>query len=206
MPPEAPRRWGDASALFDEAEARRRLLEATERCIIRKGSVQIQVSDVANDAGVSRSTVYRYFQSRAELIQALIVSRTDAAFGRLAASLAMPDDARATLPHLVLEPVGLVKGNPMNEALFSPESRALMVSEFGMTADPSGDVAFKHFGPMFERWQITGQIHADLDLRRTVSWVTAMSSVLLTPPWDTLSRDERLVFVESYLVRALIVG
>jgi TetR/AcrR family transcriptional regulator len=201
---EAPRRWGEASALFDEEEARRRLLAATERCIIRKGSVQIQVGDVANEAGVSRSTVYRYFQSRDELIRALLLLRTDAAFGRLVSTLADPDDARSTLPQLVLGPVGLVKGNPLNEALYHPDSRALMMKAFGLSVDPSADVAFKHFGPLFEQWQITGQICGNLDIRQTVSWVTSMSSTLLTPPWDVMTTDERRTFVDAYLVRALL--
>jgi AcrR family transcriptional regulator len=200
------RRWGDESALFDDDEARRRLLDATGRCIVRRGSIQIQMADVAQEAGVSRSTVYRYFQSRNELVLELLIARTDAAFAKIVAGLPAPDDARLTIPELVLAPIGLVDGNPLNEALYSPESRSLVSPSLGPGAEQSVDATYKHFAPLFERWHATGQVHADLDIRETVRWINAMTVLLLTPPWNAMALDERVAFVERYLVRALVVS
>ncbi len=201
----ATRRWGDESALFDDDEARRRLLDATGRCIERRGSSRIQMADVAREAGVSRSTVYRYFSSRDDLVVELIASRTDVALALIVAGLRTPDDAAATLPELILAPLRLVEGNPLNEALFSPESRSLFVSSFGVGTDRSVDTAMKHFGPLLDHWLATGQIHADLDPRDTIRWLTAVSFLLLTPPWNEMTLDERRGYVDRYLVRALVI-
>jgi AcrR family transcriptional regulator len=65
--------------LLDEHEARRRLLEATSRCIVRRGNAQIRMAEVADEAGVARSTVYRYFRTRDDLILDLLLSRMDSA-------------------------------------------------------------------------------------------------------------------------------
>ena len=203
---DASRRWGEESALFDDDEARRRLLEATGRCIVRRGSVQIQMADVAAEAGVSRSTVYRYYSSRNDLVLELVMTRTDAALARIVAALASSDDARLTLPELILAPLRLVDGNPLNEALFSAESRSLMVNSLGLESERPVDAAYKYFGPMFERWQADGQIHADLDLRETVRWLNAVSLLLLTPPWSQMTSDERAEFIERYFVRAIVVS
>ena len=200
------RRWGDESALFDDDEARRRLLDATGRCIVRRGSIQIQMADVAQEAGVSRSTVYRYFQSRNELVLELLVSRTDAALARIVAALPSPENAQLTIPELVLAPISLVDGNPLNEAFYSVESRSLVAPSLDPGADQAVDAAFKHFGPLIETWIATGQIHSDLDSRETVRWINALSVLLLTPPWNGMDRDERATFVDRYLVRALIVA
>lgn len=201
----APRRWGDESALFDEDEARRRLLDATGRCIVKAGSARIKIGEVADEAGVSRSTVYRYFASRDDLIVGLMVARTDAAFGRIVAALADPDDARVTIPELVLGPVGLVEGNALNEALFTSESRAVVVSSVGLGGGQTADVSMKHFGPLFGPWQESGQVHTDLDVRETLQWLNATAFTLLSPPWDEMSAPARRAFVDRYVVRALVI-
>ena len=40
----------------------------------------------------------------------------------------MPGRAAASLPDLVLRSLAFIEGNPLNEALFSAESRALVAS------------------------------------------------------------------------------
>jgi TetR/AcrR family transcriptional regulator len=88
-----------------------------------------------------------------------------------------PEDAAESIPDLILGPISLVEGNPLNEALFSPDVTAL---ELG--SDPLVDAATEHFGPLLERWQVTSQLHGDLDVRDTVRWMHAVSLVLIQPP------------------------
>lgn len=56
-----------------EAEARRYLLDVTQACIDRFGLSKVGLSDVAAAAGVTRQTVYRYFVSADELLNAAAV-------------------------------------------------------------------------------------------------------------------------------------
>ena len=74
---EPSRWWGDDRAILDDDEARRRLLEAAGRCIVRRGNAQIRMAEVAEEAGVSRSTVYRYFPNRDEVLLGLMLARVD---------------------------------------------------------------------------------------------------------------------------------
>jgi len=55
------------------AAARQRLLEATVRCVVRDGLAATGISSVAAEAGVSRPTVYRYFEDRHALILATLL-------------------------------------------------------------------------------------------------------------------------------------
>ncbi|MCR3722620.1 MULTISPECIES: TetR/AcrR family transcriptional regulator [Prauserella salsuginis group] len=54
-----------------EDQARRRLVEAAIACIGRTDVSKISLSDVANEAGVTRQTVYRYFPSLSEILRAV---------------------------------------------------------------------------------------------------------------------------------------
>ncbi|OBH01235.1 hypothetical protein A5696_13810 [Mycobacterium sp. E2699] len=48
-----------------------RILDAAQRQVFRAGARRLSLSDVAARAGVSRPTIYRYFASKEELIDAL---------------------------------------------------------------------------------------------------------------------------------------
>ena len=61
-----PRRSGS-----DHRDLGDRILDAARRLIFRTGARKLSLSDVATLAGVSRPTVYRYFVSKEELIDAL---------------------------------------------------------------------------------------------------------------------------------------
>ncbi|MEU5875916.1 helix-turn-helix domain-containing protein [Spirillospora sp. NPDC047279] len=48
-------------------EARARIIEATTRCVERFGPHKTGLTDVAEELGVTRATVYRYFGTIEEL-------------------------------------------------------------------------------------------------------------------------------------------
>jgi len=196
--------WGSDSALLDDDEARRRLLEAASRCIVRRGSARIRMGEVADEAGVARSTVYRYFQNRDDLIIGLFLARIDAALEKVVARLDDPGDAAACIPELVLGPNSFIEGSPVNEALFSPGSRDMVVAlELG--SEPLINASYRHFGPLLERWQAEGQIHPDLDLHDTVRWIGVVAITMLATPWRERSGAAKREFLDRYLVRALVV-
>lgn len=55
----------------------RRILEATSEVLVRSGIGKLSLSDVAAQAGVSRPTLYRWFASKEELIEAFSRYETD---------------------------------------------------------------------------------------------------------------------------------
>jgi AcrR family transcriptional regulator len=71
-----------------EDEARRRIVEAATACIDRVGLARTSFSDVAAEAGVTRQTVYRYFPSLAEILQAVAVAGVEEFAGRMERHLA----------------------------------------------------------------------------------------------------------------------
>jgi len=54
----------------DDTSTRQRLLVATSEVLSRKGMTKLSLSEVAAQAGVSRPTLYRWFASKEELLDA----------------------------------------------------------------------------------------------------------------------------------------
>jgi AcrR family transcriptional regulator len=65
------RRGWSGSPPRDDQEARNRIVEAASHCVDRLGPSAFSLSEVANELGVSRPTVYRYFPSTDELLSAV---------------------------------------------------------------------------------------------------------------------------------------
>lgn len=61
--------WGGAPPA-DDAEARKRIIDAAIRSIDRRGPQGTSLSAIATDLGVTRPTVYRYFTTIDELMMA----------------------------------------------------------------------------------------------------------------------------------------
>ena len=92
---------------------------------MRRGNAQFRMGEVADEAGVSRSTVYRYFPGRDEVLLALMLTRVDTALGESGRSLRR---SRRPGPLAARDGAGAGRigdGNPLNEALFAAESTAV---------------------------------------------------------------------------------
>ncbi|MGO8768013.1 TetR/AcrR family transcriptional regulator [Mycobacterium sp.] len=200
---ERTRRWGDDRAILDDEEARRRILDAAARCIVRRGNTQFRVGELADEAGVSRSTVYRYFPGRGDVLLGLILMRVDNALGELVRSLPAPDDPVRSVPEMVLARVESVDGNALNEALFAAESTAVATA-LEMGSEPIVEVLLRHYEPLLNRWKLAGRLHDDLDPRSIVQWLHTTTLFLLAPSWRYRPAADKRQFVEQFVVRALV--
>ena len=60
----------DASGVVEDTSTRHRILVATAEVLGRSGQTKLSLSEVALQAGVSRPTLYRWFASKGELLDA----------------------------------------------------------------------------------------------------------------------------------------
>jgi AcrR family transcriptional regulator len=81
----------------DDNDTQLRILEAGVACIARFGNEKTSIQDVADEAGVSRGTIYRYFEDRATLFAA--VGRHEGQ--RMATAIADRTSPSTTLEELV---------------------------------------------------------------------------------------------------------
>ncbi|MCP3425588.1 TetR/AcrR family transcriptional regulator [Rothia sp. AR01] len=65
----------------------RGIMEAASRCFGESGYAQITVDDIAHEAGISKPMLYRSFDSKAELYEAVLATHTQEFLERLDAAL-----------------------------------------------------------------------------------------------------------------------
>lgn len=93
-------------------EARRRIIEATARCVDRHGARKTGLTDVAEDLGVTRATVYRYYRSVEELMKATSLAAAGEFADRLKAHVAHLRDPAELLVELLAFTVERLPAEP----------------------------------------------------------------------------------------------
>lgn len=69
-------RWGSGSRA-DETDAREKLVQAAQVCYQEKGISKTRIQDIAQQAKVTRRTVYRYFANQQEVLIAVFARVID---------------------------------------------------------------------------------------------------------------------------------
>jgi AcrR family transcriptional regulator len=179
------------------AAARQRLLEATLRCVVRDGLAATGISSVASEAGVSRPTVYRYFEDRHGLIQATLLhaGRSLAAdLARHLRSLGEPDRMALEAMRYVLDEV---PRNPLLAAVWSSTVLdAAMLADF--TRPDIVALARDALGGLVEA---AGWSDAEAD--EAIEGMLRMLLSLLLAPAPERSDAELRGFLERRLLPAL---
>jgi len=174
-----------------------RLLDATERCIVRDGLGSLGVAAVASEAGVSRPTVYRYFEDRHALIFATLVRA-----GRtLATALAEHIRVHPGAAEKAVEAELFVLREVRNNALFSEIwSSTLLDAE--MLADVTDPVIV---GVAREglRGLESAACWNDVDALEAAECMLRLLLSLLLAPAPKRNEDELRSFLERRLVPAL---
>jgi AcrR family transcriptional regulator len=179
-----------------------RILRAAEECVRRWGIRRVSMSDVAQQAGVSRGSVYRYFTDRDALVQAVLERVAEVHVAEAEPAVRR----QRTLAGKVAEAAVVVRK-------LAEDERSLGLHEH--PGEPELATLRLASGRMFARWvdfwipfleaaRADGEVRADLDLRQAAEWIMRILISIVTVPSATIALDDPKQvrrFIEDYLVR-----
>lgn len=187
-----------------EALARERIIAATTRCIERTGVPKTTLSNVADEVGVTRQTVYRYFPSLADLLNA--VAETGAAdfIERMQDHLASARTPLDVVVEATVFAVLEIPREPRIGLLLEADDHDLFGR--GVTSPIGFDLGARVLRHVPVDWDAAG-IHDDADLAALAElMMRLMVSFLQHPPATPRSTDELRAFVRRWLGPALTPG
>lgn len=196
-------RWG-AEAPEDNRAARDRLIDAAEQCFARYGVAKTTVEDVASAAGVSRATVYRYFDGgRDELILAVLMREASKFLGRLDRRLDRQRSFADALVEGVVYTLREIRGEQQLALLFAPEIAGHTGSIAG-ASEALFRATTEFLRPLLEDAQRSGDMRNDVDIDDAAEWILRTILSLLTVQGPVRRSDARLrQFLHAFLVPAL---
>jgi AcrR family transcriptional regulator len=106
-------------------DARERILAAAERCIDRHGIRKTTMDDVANEVGLSRPSVYRYFADRDDLLIELITRHARALLVRARKSISRQISLPDQIVETVLYTAEHARRDPLTRHILDPDGTSL---------------------------------------------------------------------------------
>ena len=183
-----------AAAILDESETkpvRERLLDAAEGCLQQFGPQKTSMEDVARAAGMSRATVYRYFENRDALLLG-VASRQSANLANDAISHLSQFSTIST--HLVEGLLFALREIPKQPVLASLVTSLDSNSSSSLLLNSAGliDIGVKVIHPLFANAKAQGLLRDEIDIDMLVEWLLRVLWTYLNAPSQIATDEESM--------------
>lgn len=139
-------------------DARDRLIDAAEACFSRFGVSKTTLEDIASQAGVSRATVYRYFEGgRDEIILGVVLREAGVFLDALQRRVERESNLADAIVEGIVYTMASVRKNEHLALLFAPEVAGQTTSIAGAST-ALFELTTDFLRPIFEQAQQQGQL------------------------------------------------
>lgn len=188
----------------DARPPRERIVDAAREAFRRDGFAGTALDDIANLAGVARPNLYRYFDSRKDLVLEVLVDeirRTNAARWRkltLAGPVRPLIESSLVLGHEIAHDDYLARVGYTTEAL--------AITADLVSAEPRIlDAQYEYWGPLLEYGRARREIAPQLTNERIVRWFLA-AHVLLTERPELVPDADVGAWFRDFVVPPVVVA
>jgi TetR/AcrR family transcriptional regulator len=174
-----------------EADPRRVILAAAKRCYLAEGISATGMKEVAASAGVARSTLYRYFPSRDDLLVATIKQEMEALNQKIGKKMAAFNQPADLVVEGLIVAIKEVPRRPLLRAVFASEqdSRARHVVWSSDVIVDFGEELMDHvIRPAQDAHILQDSVRPEI----LVEWVYRLLLSFLTLPSNWIKSDEEL--------------
>jgi AcrR family transcriptional regulator len=170
-------RWGPASPSSDE-ECRQLILKAAATCFAADGPMRATVDDIAREASVHRTTVYKYFPNRPAIISAVVLWEADDLITEAAGIYDSPGTFAERFVAAFRHVVEGVRASRFLRRLFDPDAVDAVIHATGMSQE------FRERVSVSLREAVTqaaglGELRPELDIDEVIEWLGSIALLLL---------------------------
>jgi AcrR family transcriptional regulator len=189
------------------SDTRERIMTAAIRCVERTGVRAVSLEDVASEAGVSRTTIYRYFPGgRPQLVSETATWEVGRFWRRLAEAVAdLPTLEDRLVAGLVIG-TKLIRKSRIMANLMDPDLDEL-VSAFQPSESLVHEVIRDYLRDLLVEEGDAGRLRDGVDPSEAADYVTRMILSYLGSPagWDLTDRDRTRDLVRTQILAGIVL-
>jgi AcrR family transcriptional regulator len=190
----------DAADLRDEKRA---IIDAAVRCFERFGPQRTSMSDIADEAGISRRTLYRVFDDRQALVEQLLFRRLMALGTTVRQRLDTYTDVEDALIDGSVYSVEVGESDTLFVEVVTHE-HGRSIERFLVSDPPLRSAIVEVWAPILSAGREAGRVRADLTDERIVELIMSVQSIAQVR--DDLDRAGRRELFRDLLVPAVVIA
>jgi AcrR family transcriptional regulator len=186
------------------ADTRQRILEAAVACVERSGLAKTSLEDVASEAGLSRATVYRWFEGgREQLLTETVAWEIGRFLTDLAEAVDPEPDLEAKLVRGLMAGHRAISEHLLLQRILSTEPE-LFLTEFHNSVPVLGELARDYFAELLDHEDLRAGVEvreaADYLARLFLSYLGSQGS------WDMTDEDDVRRLVRTQMLAGVLAG
>jgi len=183
------------------AAVRRRLVDAAERIVEEEGAAGLRLESVGEAVGLHRSSVYRYVDSKEELLTAVVVQATLRVGREVLEALGPGAGPDRLLTEGLAMAMARIATEPVHRSLMAPSTSQAM-TRVGTRALTEGIRPLVE--PVFLAAAEQGLLRPGISTEDALWWLMIVATGLFRAPEVVPDRDELRALLENLLVPALL--
>jgi AcrR family transcriptional regulator len=174
-----------------QASREAEIVEAALRCFRQFGMQKTTLQDVADAAGLSRATVYRYFPDRAVLITAAIDRATNDMYTRASAAASRAKTLESQVAAFVEVQVQAGVEQRARQRIRAHDTDEVFVEAYLQRADEAARTRMKFLEPYVQAARDRGELRKDISVDEACEWISiAMFSMIFWPSGQFFDADD----------------
>lgn len=194
-------RWGE-NRRVDSDFAREQILDAAMRCYQQTTFHKTRMEHIAREAKVSRTTIYRYFENRDDVLMGVILR----AVRELMKIVSQRVAATVTFADFIVETIAITLDHVPHLPLFKimmTEATAV-VSHVHVNNIELFEIAAMHFKPRFDMAAEAGELRDDVEFEQFMEWIIHIGATLVLMPPTRYDEKQIRQILWRYLVRSIV--
>ncbi len=172
-------RWGEGKRV-DPDVAREQILDAALRCYQQNTFQKTRMEHIAREAKVSRTTIYRYFESRDDVLIGVVLR----SLRELMDILRERVGAAPTFAEFVVETIAITIDYMPHLPLFEivMKEGAAVIGRVHVSNNEVFGIAAMHFRTRFEHAAAAGELRSGIAFEQFMEWIIHMGSTFVLVP------------------------
>ena len=178
-----PEKAGRGRRRYTEDETRNvinQCLDAAVACFKERGIAATRMDDVAVQAGMARSKLYRYFRNRDELVISVVEREALSMVGEILPALDRYRNAQNRLVEGMLMALERISASPALSSIVNPRSAS--AHQVILTTDQLIQIGVDAAQPTIAQALRDGVLRKNLDMQQVSDWILRILISLLTVP------------------------
>jgi AcrR family transcriptional regulator len=193
--------WKARPERVEYSAMRRRLVDAAETIVRTQGAAALRLDSVGEAVGLHRSSVYRYFDSKEELLTAVAVQATFRVGREVIDALGVSAGPEQLLVEGLAMAMAKIAVDPVHRSLMAPSASEAM-TRVGSRALTEGIRPLVE--PMFVAAADQGLLRPGVTIEDASRWLLIVATGLFRVPDVVADVDELTGLLERMLVPALL--